>query len=162
MLNFNTYVQPIRLGAIKLGDFVTAVGWGYTNEYGPLSNTLLKITVPVLPNTDCNVHDAYNGKITSNMLCAGYLGLSGYDSCQGDSGGPLTVGTGKNATLVGIASWGEGEIRHSIISSTILDAITMIATTINDIAGVFFFLLRNQISNNQPIIFPLILVSNFA
>ena len=32
----------------------------------------------------------------------------GIDSCQGDSGGPLFTGTGADAVLHGIVSWGQG------------------------------------------------------
>ena len=128
------------MGETVLGDFVTAIGWGYTNENGPLSNSLLKITVPVLQNSECNVHDAYNGKVTSNMLCAGYLGLAGYDSCQGDSGGPLTVNTGEKAILVGIASWGEGQTRHTnIILNIYIDDDNNYRTTRVDIVCVIFY-----------------------
>jgi hypothetical protein len=46
---------------------------------------------------------------SSVMLCAG--GVSGgrpVDTCQGDSGGPLVGGSGADARLVGIVSWGSG------------------------------------------------------
>lgn len=43
------------------------------------------------------------------MFCAGDLSQAGQDACQGDSGGPLTLGSGQEAILIGITSWGEGE-----------------------------------------------------
>uniref|UniRef100_A0A8C3WM70 Kallikrein related peptidase 8 n=1 Tax=Catagonus wagneri TaxID=51154 RepID=A0A8C3WM70_9CETA len=44
--------------------------------------------------------DAYPGKVTESMVCAG--DSSGADTCQGDSGGPLVCG----GVLQGITSWG--------------------------------------------------------
>jgi len=46
----------------------------------------------------------------ATMLCAGGVTSSGriVDSCQGDSGGPLVAGSGDDARLVGVVSWGLG------------------------------------------------------
>lgn len=52
-----------------------------------------------MDRTSCGA--AYDGMITSRMICAG---LAGHDSCQGDSGGPLVAG----GVQVGIVSWGYG------------------------------------------------------
>lgn len=77
-------------------------GWGnmsITSEDYPTN--LMEVLVPIVDFDTCN--SLYDGGVTSNMICAGYLD-GGKDSCQGDSGGPLTV----DKTLVGIISWGEG------------------------------------------------------
>jgi len=93
------------MASVNVGQSVVVAGWGATSEGGSGSDQLLKLTVPVLSNSDCLT--AYSG-ITNSMVCAGYLTQSGKDSCQGDSGGPLTIGTGTTARLVGVVSWGQG------------------------------------------------------
>lgn len=45
----------------------------------PFPGTLQEVSIPIVSNTDCN--DAYNGRITSNMMCAGVT-QGGKDSCQ--------------------------------------------------------------------------------
>lgn len=84
-------------------------GWGTTTEgsYG-LPRFLNKVEVPLVTTKECNSTEAYGGKITDKMLCAGYK-QGGKDSCQGDSGGPLFVQqTSGDFMLVGVVSWGEG------------------------------------------------------
>uniref|UniRef100_A0A8C9FGR1 Peptidase S1 domain-containing protein n=1 Tax=Pavo cristatus TaxID=9049 RepID=A0A8C9FGR1_PAVCR len=53
----------------------------------------------------CNL-EAYHGKVTQRMLCAG-LPEGGVDTCQGDSGGPLLYAN-RHWQVVGIVSWGFG------------------------------------------------------
>ncbi|XP_077984325.1 plasminogen-like [Glandiceps talaboti] len=74
---------------------------------------LQEALVPLVPHDICNASSSYNGRLTSNMICAGYF-TGGIDSCQGDSGGPLVClhqnsddGLG-HWYLVGVVSWGEG------------------------------------------------------
>lgn len=97
------------MGQVVPGEELLVVGWGSLYENGGNSNTLQWLRVPVIATSDCNKCNVYNGKITSNMLCAGYLNGVGKDACKNDRGGPLTRGYGKSAILVGIASWGDGE-----------------------------------------------------
>lgn len=83
----------------------TVTGWGYTTEGGPLAQVLMKVSIPIIPNAQC---DTSYGIITDNMICAGYED-GGYDACQGDSGGPLVVPTADNRWgLAGIVSFGYG------------------------------------------------------
>jgi len=63
--------------------------------------------VPILGEDTCNQENWYDGKITDNMLCAGYH-EGGRDSCQGDSGGPLVCYTDDHWVLYGVVSWGYG------------------------------------------------------
>lgn len=110
--NPTTFLTPACLPANNDNDFSdivgTVAGWGLTTEGGSLSNALRKVDVPIITNAKCNSNETkYDGKITDNMLCAGF-DEGGKDACQGDSGGPLTIdNTGRN-TLVGIVSWGYG------------------------------------------------------
>lgn len=102
---------------------VTA-GWGVLSEEGGgLSLYLQKVEVPLVDSITCN--KAYNGKITDQMLCAGFK-EGKKDSCQGDSGGPLFVtDSDGNKILVGVVSWGQGCARpekygvYSKVSSVI-------------------------------------------
>jgi hypothetical protein len=94
-------------------DDLVAIGFGNTqdDEIG-YPDTLREVTVPYISNDACNASDAsYSGKITEDMLCAGFSG-GGKDACQGDSGGPLVKATEIGGTMVythvGVVSWGIG------------------------------------------------------
>lgn len=85
------------------------MGWGETETTPHFPAELQHVKVPVTDRTVCNAPDAYNGKITDTMICAG-LKEGGKDTCQGDSGGPL-VSKGPDGTFslqVGVVSWGYG------------------------------------------------------
>lgn len=98
---------PVALNRAEIpakAKMVTA-GWGATSEGGGVANLLQKVTVPYVTADRCA--KAYPGKITEQMLCAGF-DKGGKDSCQGDSGGPLVLGSGEKRVLAGVVSWGEG------------------------------------------------------
>ncbi|KAI7803462.1 trypsin-3-like [Triplophysa rosa] len=105
-VTFNVYIRPVCLAAdgstFGVGTKSWVTGWGLLKfEDTQLPNTLQEVQIPIVSNTDCN--QAYQGSITSNMLCAA---AGGKDSCQGDSGGPMVF---QNATLwvqSGIVSFG--------------------------------------------------------
>lgn len=82
-------------------------GWGATMEGAGASHSLLKAIVPLADTAACNARNAYDGRITDGMMCAGYR-EGGVDACQGDSGGPLVWRTPDGPLLVGVVSWGEG------------------------------------------------------
>jgi secreted trypsin-like serine protease len=92
---------------LKKGAPLVVTGWGAITEGGQQMRDLRYVEIPFVERETCNRPLAYDGRITTNMICAG-VEAGGRDSCQGDSGGPLTANTGANATLVGIVSWGEG------------------------------------------------------
>jgi secreted trypsin-like serine protease len=105
----NDRVQLVPYAPSSSGDFAGqtawATGWGALSSGGPSPNILQEVDLPVLSNAQCN--EWMNGRITANMLCAGYE-QGGKDACQGDSGGPLVVPQGQNWLLVGVTSWGDG------------------------------------------------------
>ena len=113
-LILGTAVKPVALltaqeepQLLVKDTLLVAVGWGATQQGGQTVRDLRFVTVPFVERTSCNRPLAYDGQITSNMICAGVTS-GGVDSCQGDSGGPLTVGTGTAPRLAGVVSWGEG------------------------------------------------------
>lgn len=78
-------------------------GFGTTASGGQLAPYLMSVTVNLVDYDECN--RAYNGMLTSTMLCAS---AKGKDACNGDSGGPLSKGTAENPEIVGVVSWGFG------------------------------------------------------
>jgi secreted trypsin-like serine protease len=87
---------------------LVVTGWGATAEGGSVVRDLRYLDdLPFVLRTTCNSTQAYDGRITMNMICAGER-IGGKDSCQGDSGGPLTFGIGTSPKLAGIVSWGDG------------------------------------------------------
>ena len=71
------------------------------------SNEVLRgVILPIVNQEYCN--NLYNGRITDQMICAGF-DEGGKDSCQNDSGGPLSIKTEDNtARLIGVVSFGNG------------------------------------------------------
>lgn len=128
-INFNEYVQPVCLPGPDFpytpGTPGFISGWGSTRKVIPdlglrahqqhrnSPNVLQAARVPIVNRIACNDKEHYQGMITQNMICAGFL-AGGIDSCQGDSGGPLVihrqnVKTGEQSfVLAGITSWGVG------------------------------------------------------
>ncbi|KAG8450157.1 hypothetical protein GDO86_002693, partial [Hymenochirus boettgeri] len=109
-ITFDSYTQPVCLPNKEMG-WVAGMpcwisGWGKTQS-GSVSDTLMYAKVPLIDSQTCNQYNVYNGRISSTMICAGYL-LGGVDSCQGDSGGPLVIQTNSIWWLVGDTSWGDG------------------------------------------------------
>ncbi|XP_055501216.1 transmembrane protease serine 3-like isoform X2 [Leucoraja erinacea] len=72
-----------------------------------ISLDLREAEVPLIANNICRRPDVYHKRISSRMICAGYL-QGGVDTCQGDSGGPLACREESGWRLVGITSWGAG------------------------------------------------------
>jgi len=130
-ITYNEYVQPVCLPdsefSYHTGKAAFISGWGSTEKVIPdisqalrkkkptrdSPNVLQAAKVPLVNTTDCNATDKYQGLVTENMFCAGFM-AGGIDSCQGDSGGPLVIHhqnkrTGeKRFVLAGITSWGVG------------------------------------------------------
>lgn len=85
---FNSFIQKILLpeqGQQFQGN-VTASGWGAMQVTGTVSEILMKASLPIVRNDECEGEYAKIGSaITDGMLCAGEAGR---DACHGDSGGP--------------------------------------------------------------------------
>lgn len=62
------------------GTTATAVGWGQTGEYEPVSNKLRIVNLPILSKEECDQAGYYKHMITENMFCAGYL-KGEFDAC---------------------------------------------------------------------------------
>ena len=102
-------LSPRESAALRVGDTLQVSGWGVTDEAtGATARKLQKVDVKVVSRSDCTRPQAYEGRISARMLCAGFAS-GGKDSCQGDSGGPLALrAAGGDWRLVGVVSWGEG------------------------------------------------------
>uniref|UniRef100_A0A8C6NXQ0 Transmembrane serine protease 3a n=1 Tax=Nothobranchius furzeri TaxID=105023 RepID=A0A8C6NXQ0_NOTFU len=107
----NDFVKPICLPnhgeEFADGTMCWISGWGATEFEGESSVVLRSAMVPLISAKTCNQPDVYRGRLTSRMICAGYL-EGGVDACQGDSGGPLACERSSEWKLVGVTSWGEG------------------------------------------------------
>ncbi|XP_035715444.1 trypsin-1 isoform X1 [Folsomia candida] len=106
-LTFNDFVEPGKIGGspttTNTEDQLIAAGWGNTEfATNSFSVELLKVTVPLRPNTDCDAVYSDKGYTRVKQICAG---MGGKDSCGGDSGGGL-VNSG-DKSVVGIVSYGE-------------------------------------------------------
>ncbi|XP_076057671.1 trypsin-1-like [Oratosquilla oratoria] len=109
LIAMNDFAQPIDLPRPFQGSSgdCEVSGWGSTAEGGSSSRTLMKVTLPIVPDTQCRA-DYGQEMIADSMICAGFS-EGGKDACQGDSGGPLVcVRSGTGKYLAGIVSWGYG------------------------------------------------------
>merc|ERR1712243_351583 len=93
---------PADLSATYAGVLATVTGWGVLSRGGRRPDVLQEVDVTVT-NTECN--NAYDRRITANMICAADPGK---DSCQNDSGGPMITPENGRQTLIGVVSWGKG------------------------------------------------------
>jgi secreted trypsin-like serine protease len=90
------------------GASVTVTGWGaIAANNGIGSPVLQEATVQYIARDTCNTPAEYNGKVTSNMLCAG-VPIGGVDACRKDSGGPAVATVGTSKKVIGVVSWGDG------------------------------------------------------
>ncbi|KAL9189038.1 hypothetical protein ACHAXT_011528 [Thalassiosira profunda] len=119
-------VVEVSSDVVPVGSAVTVMGWGDTHpsdSIQTISEELMETEVFVVSNEQCEqstgrigglelfgvsiggVEESYEGKITTNMMCAEHA-TQQRDSCQGDSGGPLVVRSDEGDKLVGVVSWG--------------------------------------------------------
>ncbi|CAK9824499.1 Serine protease snake [Anthophora retusa] len=99
-VTFNEWIRPCclpySLPDTGIDGKATATGWGRVDWADDASNDLLKVTISLVSQPQCN-RTFLNGEKNSRlelgivdewMICAGELGK---DTCQGDSGGPLVI-----------------------------------------------------------------------
>lgn len=98
---------PDEFGRLTSGAGIAVTGWGVVDDARTASRTLKGVTVPMQTTLNCNAQEAYAGRVTGAMFCAGRI-EGGQDSCQGDSGGPASATIAGKRRLVGIVSWGDG------------------------------------------------------
>ncbi|XP_048065600.1 transmembrane protease serine 2-like [Megalobrama amblycephala] len=77
-VNFTDYIKPVCLAAagsvFDAGTESWATGWGKLQpEDTQLANTLQQVMMPIVSNSDCNRAYFRVNRITSNMICAGFL-----------------------------------------------------------------------------------------
>uniref|UniRef100_A0A4W3HM54 Si:dkey-33m11.7 n=1 Tax=Callorhinchus milii TaxID=7868 RepID=A0A4W3HM54_CALMI len=99
----NGDIMLIKVSAVTHGlPELLLSGWGLTNSKGGrLPAQLRAVRVPIVDTSWCNGSQSYSGKLTRNMICAGFWS-GGKDACRGDSGGPLIC----QGRLYGVVSWG--------------------------------------------------------
>jgi secreted trypsin-like serine protease len=94
------------IGDDGLGPLLTVIGWGRLSNGGATSNTLQRVSVPLISPTLC-VASPYFEAVSNPGFCAGFS-EGGKDSCQGDSGGPIYGLNGDDFVQVGLVSNGQG------------------------------------------------------
>ncbi|ELU12131.1 hypothetical protein CAPTEDRAFT_119007, partial [Capitella teleta] len=108
-LQYTREVRPVCLAKsdVKEMKMCLVTGWGETQGTAQNDNVLQEVRVPIIARETCNQKTWYGGKVTNNMICAGYP-EGRKDSCQGDSGGPLVCHEDGVYRLQGVVSWGFG------------------------------------------------------
>ena len=114
-VSFNSFIRPGCLWQTESFNTtkVLATGFGATGFLEKNSNSLLKVSLDILPTSICQ--ETYVGDrklkqgIIDSQICSGIL-EGGKDTCQGDSGGPLQVTLEANQCvyyILGITSFGK-------------------------------------------------------
>jgi len=107
-ITFSETSSPICLPASTSENYegrrATVTGWGYTwpGDYASQPDTLQKVDVPVLSNSDRKC--AWSGPVYDWLLCAG--GEPKKDSCNTDSGGPLFLQENSRYSQIGVVNSG--------------------------------------------------------
>ena len=127
-IKFSRFVQPACLpdiGTKYEPDTVCEVsGWGKTTDGGPISETLLGVSVPLVTDNFCSAYEVYDDRfVPGRMFCAGLV-RGGPDASGGDSGGPLVCRdpTTDRFIAYGIVSTGDQRGLHQAVWLRLLAA----------------------------------------
>ncbi|XP_026744925.1 trypsin, alkaline C-like [Trichoplusia ni] len=107
-IKYSATVQPAPIAGstYNLADdaVVWATGWGIT-EFDDVSEQLRDVQVWTVNHEICRQRYLWTlHRITTDMLCTGWLDVGGRDQCMLDSGGPVY----HNGVVVGVCSFGQG------------------------------------------------------
>ncbi|CAB4025346.1 Chymotrypsin-like protease CTRL-1, partial [Paramuricea clavata] len=113
-VTFTPQIQPVCLpqqGVIVnevSGKECYITGWGRTRPGQSLARALQQARLPVISESKCREHMRSHGRVTRQMICAGFGGSSTVSGCQGDSGGPFVCRdkSSNRWILQGAVSWG--------------------------------------------------------
>jgi secreted trypsin-like serine protease len=133
-VDIDTFPKLTNTISLYSGRQSWVAGWGVLYDGSSnISTDLNELNVPIVDYDICNSFVGYDGELTRNMICAGYM-LGGKDSCGGDSGGPLITYEENNEVLVGIVSWGIGcaEATHPGVYTDIRNYYSWIEYYLND------------------------------
>lgn len=103
---FTRMADAFDMAEIPIGYPAVALGWGRTEDSGPLSEKLREVQLDVLGVGDVCEENSSNTSVWPNEICIGRLDGSA-DTCQFDSGGPAFVRRGQEWALLGIISGGQ-------------------------------------------------------
>lgn len=111
----SAYAQSLSF----VGKMPVVVGWGRTDEFATMTNTLQQVKVPVITNDECKEQYAEAKRLQagakfrfneSYVICAGAED-GGISPCKGDSGGPLVLPIQENNRSpyhqIGVVSYGQ-------------------------------------------------------
>lgn len=114
-INLNPYARPACLNtkATLTNKKAITTGWGRTDYSGESSSHLLKVTLDMYANSQCNnsyeIDRKLKNGIVETQICAGSKNDT-KDACQGDSGGPIQI-FNKNVfcmyDVIGVTSFGK-------------------------------------------------------
>lgn len=104
---FNTdssfsYVRPICFEPgipVLPYDIASIAGFGAQSYKQQTTTRLYQTDIAIIDRDLCN--RTFDGKITTNMICAGGMIPNKRDACSGDSGGPLQLEVEDHVSLIG-------------------------------------------------------------
>jgi len=114
----SSYVTPVCLPSTR--DFKITIGkalvsgFGFTEAEALPSEWLRQTEINIRPGNYCHKKMLHRGRSQlfskDQSICG--IGHNGNDACEGDSGGPLVLNVEGKYTLVGVVSYGAGNV-HS-------------------------------------------------
>ncbi len=138
------------------GSTATVVGLGQLNGSQNPPNTLRKVNLSIVSNSQCK--QAWGNSITNNMLCAGGTSSGGIGACMGDSGGPLFVSIEGQRVQAGVVSWGHSDCAEPSIYDVYARTSALIAFIKQHAPGAS--IVYDYDSNSKVSIAPIMLLLN--